>query len=103
MKHYISLDEVIKNELKAHPELQQVYEKELLLNAISKMVVKMRNKSHLTQVELAKRANTTQSVIARLEGGTDSRMPSLGLLFRIANAAHAKLNLNFEMNETNLP
>ena len=97
MKHYITLDEVIKQELKEHPELKEAYEEELLINAIARMVVKMRRKAHLTQVELAKRAATSQSVIARLESGRDSRMPSLGLLTRVATAAHAKLKLNFVM------
>jgi DNA-binding XRE family transcriptional regulator len=101
MKNYITLDEAINEELKKHPELKEAYQEELLINAISRMVVEMRRRAHLTQMELAQRAETSQSVIARLEGGKDSRMPSLGLLTRIASAAHAKLKINFEMEEAN--
>jgi predicted transcriptional regulator len=98
MKKYITLDEAISEELKAHPELKEAYHEELLINAISRMVVEMRRKAHLTQAELARRADTSQSVIARLEGGRDTRMPSLGLLARVASAAHATLNINFQMD-----
>lgn len=97
MNKYITLDEAIKQELKEHPELADAYQEELLINAISRMVAEMRRKAHLTQTELAKKAKTSQSVIARLESGKDSRVPSLGLLSRVANAAHAKIKINFEM------
>lgn len=99
MKNYITLDEAIKQELKEHPELKEAYEEELLINAISRMVVEVRRHAHLTQSELAKRAKTTQSVIARLESGRDSRMPSLALLSRVASAAHAKVKINFELGK----
>ncbi|MBN2689466.1 MAG: hypothetical protein JXR42_02525 [Gammaproteobacteria bacterium] len=39
----------------------------------------------------------TQPVIARLESGKDSRIPSLSLLSKVATAAHAKLNISFEI------
>ena len=99
MKNYITLDEAINEELKEHPELKEAYQEELLINAISRMVVEMRSKAHLTQMELAQRVATSQSVIARLESGKDSRMPSLGLLTRVASAANAKLKINFEMED----
>jgi transcriptional regulator with XRE-family HTH domain len=91
----MTLDEAIKQELKQHPELVEGFQKELLINAISRMIVDIRRKACLTQIELARRANTTQPVIARLESGQDSRMPSLDLLSRIAAAAYAKLNISF--------
>jgi len=100
MKNYITLDEAIKQELKEHPELHESYQEELLINAISRMVVEIRCQARLTQMELAKRAKTSQSVIARLESGNDYRVPSLGLLTRIAVAAHAKLKIKFEMEKS---
>ena len=100
MKKYITLDNAIAEELKEHPELKEAYQEELLINAISRMIVEMRRKAHLTQAELARRANTSQSVIARLESGRDVRMPSLGLLSRVASAAHATLNINFETSNS---
>jgi len=91
----ITLDDMISEQL-ADNEFAEHYERELLINAIAKMVVKLREHNHLTQGELAKRAGTTQPVIARIESGTDSRVPSLELLSRIALASNAYLKLSFE-------
>jgi transcriptional regulator with XRE-family HTH domain len=44
---------------------------------------------------LQKKAGTTQSVIARLESGKDTRIPSLGILLRIAVVSGEKLNISF--------
>ncbi len=97
----ITLDDVIKREQARDPEFNEHYQKELLINAISKMIVELRQRARLTQIELAIRAHTTQPVIARLESGTDTRVPSLQLLIRIASAANAKLNVNLEFNRKN--
>ena len=71
------------------------YEREILINAIAKMIVELRYSAELTQKEWAKKAHTTQAVIARLESGNDERIPSIDLLARIAEASHAKLNISF--------
>ncbi len=75
------------------PEFRFHYKRELIINAISKMIVETRRAAKLTQRELAKKAKTTQSVIARLESGVDERMPSIDLLSRIANASDARLDI----------
>lgn len=93
----ITLDDVIQEEMH-DPEFANEYQKQVLINAISKMVTEMRFTAHLTQAELAKRAGTTQPVIARLESGSNTRVPSLQLLTRIARAANAKLNLSFQVD-----
>lgn len=93
-KKYISLDEYVEKQ-KKDPEFVELYRKELFINEIAKMLTEMRQKARLTQAELANKAGTTQPVIARLESGKDSRIPSLELLTRLAAASHAKLNLEF--------
>lgn len=77
-------------------KFEEHYQRELLINEISKMITKLRNAAHLTQAELATKAGTTQPVIARLESGRDARIPSLALLSRIASASHVKLHITFE-------
>jgi DNA-binding XRE family transcriptional regulator len=88
----ITLDTLISEQKKNDPEFENHYQRELLINEISKMIVDLRKSAHLTQEELAKKADTTQPVIARMESGTDNRIPSLELLVRIAKASHAKLH-----------
>lgn len=68
----ITLSAVIEEQLKYDSEFAEHYQRELLINEISKMVIKLRNAAYLTQSELAAKAGTTQPVIARLESGTDT-------------------------------
>ena len=57
-------------------------------------LIKARANAGLTQAELAKRMNTTQTVIARLEGGRVK--PSTRTLERIAKATGSRLRISFE-------
>jgi len=91
-KKHISLTDVINKKCK-NKEFAEALQRELLINEIAKLVVELRVKAHMTQKTLAERAQTTQPVIARLESGTDRRMPSLDLLTRIAIATNSKLNI----------
>ncbi|MDR3490774.1 MAG: helix-turn-helix transcriptional regulator [Gammaproteobacteria bacterium] len=91
----MTLNSVIKSQRKNDPDFDKHYQRELLINEVSKMVIALRNSAHFTQAELAHRAGTTQPVIARLESGTDHRIPSLSLLSRIAAASHAALHISF--------
>jgi transcriptional regulator with XRE-family HTH domain len=50
----------------------------------------------LTQLELAQKAYTTQPVIARLERGSDSRIPSLEFLGRVAHALGKEVVIDFK-------
>ena len=59
------------------------------------LVREMRESAGLTQVELAKRIGTTQSVIARLEDA-EYRGQSLSMLERIAAACGVTLKLHAE-------
>jgi len=78
------------------PEFRVFFDEERARSEIAMAVVKARKAAELTQAELAEKAETTQSVIARLESGRDKRMPSLPLLARIAAATGRRLVLGFE-------
>jgi len=57
-------------------------------------MIKARIDAGLTQAEVAERMNTTQAVVARLEGG--GRQPSTRTLRRFAQATGHKLKIGFE-------
>lgn len=78
------------------PEIRMHYEEEKAKSHIAQAVRAARTRAGLTQAELAKKIKTTQSVIARLESGSDKRTPSLDLLARIASACNAELELGFK-------
>lgn len=50
-----------------NPKIKELYENEWLKHIIAERIKKAREKKWLSQLELAKLANTTQSVIARIE------------------------------------
>ena len=91
----IALKDVLKRELK-DPEFSFYFEREKSISEIARLVRDARLKAGLTQAQLAKKAQSSQVVIARLESGTDQRVPSLDLLERIASALKAKLLVRFE-------
>jgi len=76
-------------------EVRLLYEKERTRTDIALVVREARRRANLTQAALAKRIHSTQSVIARLESGTDTRIPSLPFLAHIAAACRGQLELGF--------
>lgn len=61
------------------------------------VLIEARTRAGLTQAQLASRMNTTQSVIARLEGGRV--YPSTRTLERIAEATGTRLRISFEPDQ----
>ncbi|MEK7766367.1 MAG: helix-turn-helix transcriptional regulator [bacterium] len=94
VKHYESPARFFRKLLK-DPEVRFHYEQERARTDIAMAVREARRRAKLTQASLARKIGSTQSVIARLESGTDSRTPSLPLLAHIAAACHGRLELGF--------
>lgn len=65
------------------------YEDEARISAFRGLVHRLRTEAGLTQAELARRMGTTQSAIARIEGG--GARPTLETLERLAVAVGAEL------------
>jgi len=61
--------------------------------SLAKEVIQARRLANLTQQELAEKMNTTQAVIARMEGGS---LPSMRTLERLAAATGTHLRVSFE-------
>lgn len=77
------------------PTVKMFFDEEKSKTEIAYAVRSARMKADLTQVELAKKIKTSQSVIARLESGTDKRVPSIPLLAKIASACGAQFEFGF--------
>ena len=71
--------------LRHHDEFGDVY------RAFGERIAQERARRSLSQRDLAELTGTTQSAIARLEGG--SRAPRLDTLLRVANALDCELEL----------
>ena len=70
-----------------------LFDEERTKTELAKMIRSARERAGMTQRELAAKAETTQNVVARLEMGTDGRMPTLSLISRLLKAAGAHLEL----------
>lgn len=86
----------LKKRLMSNPEFQAEYEKADAEFAVIEALIKARTRANLSQAELARRIGTTQSAIARLEGGGVS--PSLSTLQRYAEATGSKLQIELVLD-----
>ncbi|HPI41039.1 MAG TPA: helix-turn-helix transcriptional regulator [Pseudobdellovibrionaceae bacterium] len=69
------------------------FDEEKTKTEIARLIRTAREAAGFSQREIALKADTTQAVVARLELGTDKRMPSLMLIVRLLKAANAHLEL----------
>ena len=91
-----------KNIIPARPYLKKklqnksikiLFDEEKTKTELAKIIRMARERSGMTQRQLATKAKTSQSVVARLEMGSDERMPTLLLISRLLRAAGAHLEL----------
>jgi len=83
-----------KQKLLKNPEFKRLYEQSQPEYEIARAIIHARIEKKITQKELAKRMNTTQSVISRLEQAQTS--PSISLLKRLATALGTTLHVQFK-------
>lgn len=76
------------------PEYRKAYEELALEFELAGALIETRLQAGLTQGQLAKRMNTTQSTVARLEGGRAN--PSAKTLEKFAQATGTRLKITFE-------
>jgi transcriptional regulator with XRE-family HTH domain len=88
----------LKKRWMEEPEFAQAYAQADADYRIIEELIAARMRARLSQSEVAHRMGTTQSAIARLEGGTVS--PSLSTIRRYAAATGSRLRLFMEVQES---
>jgi len=83
----------LKTELLADTDTRAEYDAMASEFSMTRELIAARGRAGLTQGEVAQRMGTTQSVIARLEGG---RMPSIRTVQRYAQAVGARAVVHLE-------
>jgi transcriptional regulator with XRE-family HTH domain len=86
--------DAIRAELEDDPKLAQEVAEEFLHAAIARKVFKLRNDANITQKDLARKLDTTQSVISRIEDA-DYVGHSLKLLVKLAFAFGKEVAIDF--------
>ena len=88
----IKLSELKKQWLK-DPELKKHYQQLAPEFELAREFIKARVQANMTQADVAKKMQTTQSVIARLESGRT--IPSVKTIERFAKAVGMRFELHF--------
>lgn len=83
--------EDLKREKMRDPEFRKAYEALRPKNDLIRAILDARIKRGVTQSELARRAGTTQSAIARFESGVGN--PTLDFMSRVSTAVGARLEV----------
>lgn len=88
----------IEEEFRKNPEFRKAYDEEVARLQIGYKIAQLRQMRHLSQAELAKKVNTTQQVISRLEDLRNARI-NIKTLARLAAALRARLSIDFVPRE----
>ncbi len=97
-----SIDDAI-SELVEIPEAREAYDRQTSIIKMAKSIRDMRKQANLTQVELAKKIHSKQSVISRLESPLNDRLPNLGTLVEIAAACNAHIDVTLFSDRSQNP
>lgn len=84
----------LKREMLGRPEVQAEYDRLAPEFELIESLLRARIGAGLTQAQLAKKMGTSQSVIARLEGGNS--VPTLSTLRRYAAATGTRLRVSLD-------
>ena len=90
-----SLKKYLKTKLK-DKEFSISYEEVKMHLKIARIIEDLRLKSGLTQVQLAKKANVSQPMIARLERGDQDRVPTLSTINKVLSALGYEADLTIK-------
>lgn len=92
-KKFYSHEELHRKWMK-DPEYRREYDKLETEFQIARQIIGARLKKKMSQEQLAKKVNTGQAVISRLEGMNGK--PSISLLERVAKALDTKINITIQ-------
>lgn len=92
MRKYLDFNEYLKESLK-NPKIKAEYDKLQPEFALINAMINARKQRGLTQVALAEKIGTKQSVISRLEIGRAN--PSVAFLKKLAQALQTRLEIRF--------
>ena len=94
-KKSVNLDEILAKELK-NDEFRLAYEERRFYLQIARLVCDLRERTGLSQVELAKKAGVSQPMIARLEKGDNRRTPTFDTIFRLLKVLGYSMSLHVQ-------
>jgi Helix-turn-helix. len=77
-----------------NPKFKATYDEISAKMNIGEQIAELRHKANMSQLDLAKKAHTSRTAIARYENGEYDRY-NVGTLMKIAKALHKRLQISF--------
>lgn len=77
-----------------NPKFKTVFDEISTKMNIGEQIAKIRHKAKMSQLELARKVDTSRTAIARYESGNYNRY-NVSTLIRIARALHKKLRISY--------
>ena len=96
-----TISQHIEEEFRNNPAFRKAYDEEVTRLQIGYKITQLRQMRHLSQAELARKVNTTQQNISRLEDLRNARI-NIKTLTRLAVALKARLSIDFIPRELSI-
>jgi len=93
-----TISQHIEEEFRKNLEFRKAYDEEVSRLQIGYKIAQLRQMRRLSQAELARKVNTTQQTISRLEDLRNARI-NIKTLARLAAALRARLSIDFVPRE----
>ncbi len=91
----IGLDDILTRELKNN-DFKLLFEEHKFYLQIAHLISDLREKTGLSQSDLAKKASVSQPMIARLEKGDHQRTPTFDTIYKILKALGYEMSINVQ-------
>jgi ribosome-binding protein aMBF1 (putative translation factor) len=93
-KRYDDFERFLKKQLKRDPEFKAEYKRLEPVYSLIEDEIRLRLSKKMTQKELAREMNTSQSAISRFEAG--NIMPSMRFINKLARALDTEIEIKFK-------
>ena len=91
----VGLDEILNRELKNN-DFKLSFDEHNFYLQIAHLISDLREKTGLSQSDLAKKASVSQPMIARLEKGDHQRTPTFDTIYKILKALGYEMSINVQ-------
>lgn len=91
----VGLDEILSKELK-NKDFRLLFDEHTFYLKVAHLISDLREKTGLSQIELAKKAGVSQPMIARLEKGDRQRTPTFDTIYKILKALGYEMSINVQ-------
>jgi HTH-type transcriptional regulator / antitoxin HipB len=91
----VGLDKILNRELKNN-DFKLLFDEHKFYLQIAHLISDLREKTGLSQLDLAKKASVSQPMIARLEKGDQQRTPTFDTIYKILKALGYEMSINVQ-------